>query len=96
MMRIAWMALAVGLTLASTALPAEARTCSGDKTSEIAAVLSSLHAGLGEWYLKDWGSLKNAPPNKFWLGFIPLYGWPYLAIRSAIDSSRCQTIDRAY
>ena len=95
-MRIAWIVLACGLALAAGAEPAQARICSGDKTSQIATVLSSLHAGLGEWYIKDWGPLSRAPQNKFWLGFIPVYGWPYLAIRSAIDSSRCDTHDRAY
>jgi hypothetical protein len=95
-MRIAWVGLLAGLVLASGAAPAEARVCSRGKTSQIATVLSVAHAGLGEWYLKDWGPLERAPQNKFWLGFIPVYGWPYLAIRSAIDSSRCQTLDRAY
>jgi hypothetical protein len=95
-MRFAWMALAVGLALASTAEPAEARVCPGGKTPQTAAALSFAHAGLGEWYLKGWGPLENAPQNKFWLGWIPLYGWPYLAIRSSIDSSRCHTFDRAY
>jgi hypothetical protein len=95
-MRFAWMAVAVGLALAGAAEPAEARVCAGGKTSQTATALSVAHAGLGEWYLKGWGPLENAPQNKFWLGWIPLYGWPYLAIRSAIDSSRCQTIDRAY
>ncbi len=95
-MRIAWVALVAGLALATTAAPAEARVCPGGKTSQTATALSALHAGLGEWYLKGWGPLERAPQNKFWLGWIPVYGWPYLAIRSAIDSSRCQTLDRAY
>jgi len=84
------------LALSATAAPAEARVCQGGHSSQLATVFSVVHAGLGEWYLKGWGSLENAPPNKFWLGFIPLYGWPYLSIRSAIDTSRCQTLDRAY
>lgn len=75
---------------------AEARTCPGGRSPQAATALSIAHAGLGEWYLKGWGRLENAPQNKFWLGFIPVYGWPYLAIRSAIDSNRCQTLDRAY
>jgi len=95
-MRMAWLVLVAGVVLASAADPAEARVCSGNKTSQIATALSVLHAGLGEWYLKDWGALERAPQNKFWLGFIPIYGWPYLAIRSAIDSSRCDTRDRTH
>jgi hypothetical protein len=95
-MRIVWLVLVVGLLVASGAEPAEARICSRGKTSQIATVLSVAHAGLGEWYLKGWGPLERAPQNKFWLGFIPVYGWPYLAIRRAIDSSRCQTLDRTH
>ena len=96
MRRLSWIGLTAALAMATTAAPAEARICAGDRTSEIATALSVAHAGLGEWYIKGWGKLENAPQNKFWLGFIPIYGWPYLAIRSAIDSSRCMTIDRAY
>jgi hypothetical protein len=34
------------------------------------------------------------PPKKFWLGFIPGYGWPgYLQVKSAIDASQCKTND---
>jgi len=95
-MRNTWMAIVAALALSAAATPAEARVCNGNRSSQLAAVYSAAHAGLGEWYLKGWGSLENAPPNKFWLGWIPLYGWPYLSIRSAIDSSRCQTLDRAY
>jgi hypothetical protein len=95
-MRCTWIAAAALLALSTTATPAEARVCNGGRSSQLAAVFSVLHAGVGEWYLRGWGSLENAPPNKFWLGFIPIYGWPYLSIRSAIDSSRCQTLDRAY
>jgi hypothetical protein len=73
-----------------------ARTCSGGRSQPAAIAMSAVHAGLGEWYLKGWGPLERAPQNKFWLGFIPLYGWPYLSVRSAIDVSNCQTLDRAY
>ncbi len=89
-------AAAALLALSAIADPADARVCAGGRSSQLAAVFSVVHAGLGEWYLKGWGSIENAPPNKFWLGFIPIYGWPYLSIRSAIDSSRCETLDRAY
>jgi hypothetical protein len=53
------------------------------------------HPGLGEWYLNGWGSFnENAPPRKFWLGFIPIYGWPgYLQVKSAIDANHCETHD---
>ena len=95
-MRNTILAIATVVALAGAATPAEARVCDGNRSSQLAALYSALHAGLGEWYLKGWGSLENAPPNKFWLGFIPLYGWPYLSVRSAIDTSRCQTLDRAY
>jgi hypothetical protein len=84
------------LVLLAAASAAEARTCAGGKSGPAATTFSALHAGVGEWYLKGWGPFERAPQNKFWLGWLPLYGWPYLAIRSAIDASRCQTLDRAY
>jgi hypothetical protein len=95
-MRLTGIAFAMGVALAVSAEPAEAKVCAGDRTSQIATALSAVHAGLGEWYIKGWGPISKAPQNKFWLGWIPVYGWPYLAIRSAIDSSRCDTRDRAY
>jgi hypothetical protein len=95
-MRIARSFIVTAVALLLGLAPAEARVCKGGKTSQTATVLSVAHAGLGEWYLKGWGPLERAPQNKFWLGFIPIYGWPYLAIRSAIDSSRCQTLDRTH
>ena len=57
--------------------------------------LSIAHPGLGEWYLNGWGSFaNNCPQNKFWLGMIPLYGWPgYLQVKSAIDASKGKTND---
>jgi hypothetical protein len=88
--------LAAGWLLVGFAERADARPCSGGRSSQAATAMSAVHAGLGEWYLKGWGPLERAPQNKFWLGWIPVYGWPYLAIRSAIDASRCDTIDRAY
>ena len=34
------------------------------------------------------------PQKKFWLGFIPFYGWPgYLQVKSAIDAANCRTND---
>ena len=95
-MRITWLAIGLVAAVLLGGGPAQARVCSGGKTSQTATALSVVHAGLGEWYLKGWGPLERAPQNKFWLGFIPVYGWPYLAIRSAIDSSRCSTRDRTH
>jgi hypothetical protein len=57
--------------------------------------LSIAHPGLGAWYLNGWGNFAaNCPQNKFWLGFIPFYGWPgYLQVKSAIDAKRGETND---
>jgi hypothetical protein len=57
--------------------------------------LSIGHPGLGEWYLRNWGPFDDhCPQNKFWLGFIPIYGWPgYLQVKSAIDASNGLTND---
>ena len=86
--------------VALAALAPEARaqgTCAGNKSSQGAMWWSILHPGVGEWYLKDFGPLDNAPPRKFWLGFIPIYGWPgYLQVKSAIDAQKCLTNDELY
>jgi len=83
------------LTLAlGAAAPARAAGRCGEGTTYNAMWYSILHPGLGEWYLKDWGPLYKAPQRKFWLGFIPLYGWPgYLQVKSAIDARNCRTGD---
>jgi hypothetical protein len=96
MARALYVTLVAGWLLVGFAERADARTCSAGRSSPAAIAMSALHAGLGEWYLKGWGPLERAPQNKFWLGFIPVYGWPYLSVRSAIDVSRCETLDRAY
>jgi len=81
------------LLLAPTASLA-AGNCSNGKSSDSAMWYSILHPGLGEWYLRDWGSFDNAPQKKFWLGFIPFYGWPgYLQVKSARDAKRCNWND---
>jgi hypothetical protein len=51
------------------------------------------HPGLGEMINahRGWNGL---PKRKFWLGFIPGFGWPgYLQVVSAIDASKCRTND---
>ena len=87
--------LAVGLTLAlATASSAHstARTL-GERRK--AAWLSVAHPGLGEYYNAGWGDFfENCPQKKFWLGLIPLYGWPgYLQVVSAIDAYHGRTSD---
>ena len=74
----------------------EAGRCPGGKSKNAAMWLSIAHPGVGEWFLNGWGSFEeNAPKRKFWLGFIPFYGWPgYLQVRSAIDARNCRTDDR--
>jgi hypothetical protein len=60
-----------------------------------AAWLSVGHPGLGEYYNAGWGDFfENCPQRKFWLGLIPLYGWPgYLQVLSAIDAYHGRTSD---
>ena len=60
-----------------------------------AAWLSIAHPGLGEYYNNGYGFFfDNCPQKKFWLGFIPLYGWPgYLQVLSAIDAYHGRTSD---
>lgn len=79
------LALVVGL-----AQPASAGT---NRTA--AMWLSIAHPGLGEYYLRGWGDFaSHCPQNKFWLGFIPIYGWPgYLQVKSAIDAKNGRTND---
>ncbi len=56
---------------------------------------SILHPGLGEWYLQGWGGFEHCPQRKFWLGLIPIYGWPgYLQVKSAIDAKHGRTNDK--
>ena len=56
--------------------------------------LSILHAGVGEWFLNGWGDFNtSAPSKKFWLGFIPGYGYGYLSYVSAVDAANCRTDD---
>ncbi len=81
--------------LVAPAEAAAARRCAGGRSPEAATWLSIAHPGLGEWYLKGWGPFwDKAPQKKFWLGFIPIYGWPgYLQVKSAIDAHQCRVND---
>ena len=91
-MRIRAMAV-VTLVFTLVALASDARACQ-NKSAQGAMWWSILHPGVGEWYLRGFGPLSNAPQKKFWLGFIPGYGWPgYLQVKSAIDSQKCKTND---
>jgi hypothetical protein len=85
--------------VACTALAAEARAAScTERHKDNATWLSIAHPGLGEWYLDDWKPFfSHAPQKKFWLGFIPLFGWPgYLQIKSAVDANQCQKNDELF
>ena len=82
----------VGLTLVVGG-HAEARSVRKERAS--AAWLSFAHPGLGEYYNRDWGFFfDHCPQKKFWLGFIPIYGWPgYLQVLSIIDAYHGRTTD---
>jgi hypothetical protein len=87
----------LGAALLLAAAPAEARVCRGGRSSGTAIWYSVAHPGLGEWYLRGWGPFSRVPPRKFWLGFIPGFGWPgYLQYKSARDVSRCRVNDELF
>jgi hypothetical protein len=73
------------------------KPCSG-QFKDGATWLSVAHPGLGEYFLRGWGPFfEHAPQKKFWLGFIPLYGWPgYLQAKSIYDVRKCRTHDDLY
>ncbi|HTO54607.1 MAG TPA: hypothetical protein VMR50_14570 [Myxococcota bacterium] len=80
--------------MAVAAAPAARAEGCGPRSSQGAMWWSILHPGVGEWYLRGFGPLRKAPQRKFWLGFIPVYGWPgYLQVKSAIDAQKCRTND---
>jgi len=55
--------------------------------------LSIAHPGLGEGRNAG-GGFARIPKRKFYLGFIPFFGWPgYLQVVSAIDAKNCRTND---
>ena len=95
-MRLGLITLTTLLVLAAPAGATEHRSCPNGRSPEAATWYSVAHPGLGEWYLKGWGPFwDNAPQMKFWLGFIPLYGWPgYLQWKSATDAHHCETNDQ--
>jgi hypothetical protein len=94
MIRSSWVVL-VGTALALLSQPAQAADrCPGGRSKQAAMWLSIAHPGLGEYFLKGWGAWSKMPQKKFWLGFIPLYGWPgYLQVKSADDAFHCRTND---
>jgi hypothetical protein len=86
--------IAVLAVVAAAANPAIAQEARSDRSTYSAMWWSILHPGLGEWYLKGWGSFERCPQKKFWLGLIPIYGWPgYLQVKSAIDARNGRTND---
>src|SRR5262245_27324874 len=88
--------LAVVVLALVVATPADAHARHHTRgTAQKAMWLSIGHPGLGEYYNQGWGSFwEDCPPRKFWLGFIPLYGWPgYLQVLSAIDAYHGRTSD---
>jgi hypothetical protein len=97
-MRSILITLCVCALLAAPATSHAARAaahCSNGKSTDAAMWYSVLHPCVGEWYINGFGSFNaNAPQKKFWLGFIPIYGWPgYLQVKSAIDAKNCRTND---
>ncbi|MBK7950577.1 MAG: hypothetical protein IPK00_17910 [Deltaproteobacteria bacterium] len=85
--------LAISVFLLGQPSLARASTCSNGRSSTAAMWLSILHPGLGEWHLQGWGSFGKVPQKKFWMGFIPLFGFPYLTVVSAIDTANCRIDD---
>ena len=87
-------AVVVWITCAPSPAVSNAHAQQGGRSTYNAMWLSIAHPGLGEWYLKGWGSFERCPQKKFWLGLIPLYGWPgYLQVKSAIDARHGRTND---
>ena len=66
------------------------RTCRGN-----ASMWKSIaHPGWGEMANSGKGFSQGMPKKKFYLGFIPFFGWPgYLQVVSAIDAKKCRTND---
>lgn len=86
--------IVAGLLSVCVAVTASAAGAAEARSTYNAMWLSIAHPGLGEYYLKGWGSFEKCPQKKFWLGLIPLYGWPgYLQVKSAIDARHGRTND---
>jgi len=94
-LKISILALALSALTMQPALAQAPEQCPNGRSPSGAMWLSILHPGLGEYFLNEWGSwTRNMPKKKFWLGFIPFYGWPgYLQVKSAIDARNCRTND---
>jgi hypothetical protein len=82
------------ICLSREARAAAPKPCSGE-FRDSATWLSIAHPGLGEYFLRGWGPFfERAPQKKFWLGFIPVFGWPgYLQAKSIYDVRKCRTHD---
>lgn len=90
------MLLLTGLVASAPAVSAQEQgRCPNGRSASGAMWMSVLHPGLGEYFLNGFGSWnENMPPRKFWLGFIPVFGWPgYLQVKSARDARQCKTTD---
>jgi hypothetical protein len=86
--------IVAGLLSLWVAITVSAAGAAETRSTYNAMWLSIAHPGLGEYYLKGWGSFEKCPQKKFWLGLIPLYGWPgYLQVKSAIDARHGRTND---
>lgn len=87
-------AVALLVALAGVVPSTAAAQSASDEKRFTAMWWSILHPGVGEWYLKGWGGFVHCPQKKFWLGFVPIYGWPgYLQVKSAIDARHGRTND---
>jgi len=80
--------------LAGEARAEGSKACAGEYRDN-ATWLSVAHPGLGEYFLKGWGPFfEHTPQKKFWLGFIPVFGWPgYLQAKSIHDVRKCRSND---
>lgn len=91
------LALVLSIGIAAPALAQEAGRCANGKSANAAMWYSIAHPGLGEYFLQDWGPWRRMPQRKFWLGFIPGFGWPgYLQVKSAIDARNCRINDEIW
>lgn len=94
-MRTLWVRILVTAFIVTFACAGFDSSAAAGQNRTAAMWLSIARPGLGEWYLNGWGNFAdNCPQNKWWLGFIPFYGWPgYLQVKSAIDAKNGRTND---